>query len=324
MKKQGVKVWISECRKLIEMLKFSALDEEKKIYVEREMFYFNDRRFLVVPWAIMAVELFNMINVAFFSRSGLGTARNFLYFAMYFLLFAGGAACLATRWCLRRKKDVLARCYVVFTIIWLFWNVVISAIDLQRNPNITAFITGIFGTSFLMRLKPVQALCMMPGSLTLLLVISGDGMTNGVAVNGAVATLISVLISCSRYVVMLEELDYRQKMILQEDRRARERYRAAFLEKQQKALLDSSGEILYLWDREKDRLLLTGDRILSSTDRKVLLDWLDGCKEESRETLLLSLTDGRPCRCLVTCLLQYDENDRRIGAVGKIAPEDGS
>lgn len=50
------------------MLKFSALDEEKKVYVEREIFYFNDRRFLVIPWAIMAVELFNMINVAFFSK----------------------------------------------------------------------------------------------------------------------------------------------------------------------------------------------------------------------------------------------------------------
>ena len=317
-----MKTWISQCRKLIEMLKFSALDEEKKVYVEREIFYFNDRRFLVIPWAIMAVELFNMINVAFFSKSGLGTVHNFRYFAMYLFLFAGGPVCLAIRWYYRGKKKILGRYYVGFTMVWLLWNAVISAMDLQRHSNITAFVIGIFATSFLMRLKPVQTLCMMPGSLTLLLLLAGDRMTNGVAVNGSIATLVAVLMSCSRYVVMLEELDYRQKMIRQENRRTRERYRAAFLKEQQKALLECSGEILFIWDAEEDRLLLAGDRRLREKDREALLSWLAGCREESREIMLLGLTGGRPGRCRVTCVPQHDENGRCIGAAGRIEPEE--
>lgn len=319
MKKRKVDIWREQIKTVIRGLHFSALEPSIQNSLKREMLYFNNSRVLVIAVMILILEAINIVNVICFSESGLATANNRLYFAMYLILSASALLCLVVRHVLRNHPELLSRCYVGFTLIWVLWHAVLSSIDLRHNPNIVVFVTGILSMSLLMRMKPMQMLPILASGLLALFFCGGKNLSNGIIVNAIIVTVITMLVFCSRYYSSLEELGYRQKMILQENNRVAGKQKLTLLSQQQKALLSHSKEILFLWDKELDTLAIAGGKSLCEADRETLLAWLTEVKESKEGTVLLQFdAENVPCEYLIESTPQFDCDDRIIGAAGLI------
>lgn len=317
MKKRKVDIWSAQIKTLMRALRFSALDLSTQSSLMREMLFFNNSRIVIIAAIILILETVNIVNVLCFSRSGLATANNRLYFTMYLILSASALLCLAVRHTLRNQAKLLMRCYAGFTLIWVLWHAVLSSIDLQHNPNIVVFVTGILSLSMLMRLQPIQMLLILASGLVVLLFSGRENLSNGIIVNAVIVTIITMLIFCSRYYTSLEELGYRQKLILQENHRRVEKQKLTLLSEQQVALLHHSKEILFLWYKEMDTFTLAGDRSLCEADRKNLLAWLTEAKESRKGIVILQLRTGEiPCKYLIQSTPQFDYDNKLIGAAG--------
>lgn len=318
MKKRKAEVFTAKTKNLIQVLRFSTLDNETKTCVNNEIFYFNHSRFAVISWVVMVLELLNGANVLFLSKSGLGTLNNRQYFTMYIVLFLSALSCLVLRHCFRNKPNILQLCYIAFIAVWMVWHALLSSMDLRKNPDIIVFIAGMFALSLLVRLKPFETLTILPGGLFVLLFFARDTISNGIAINAIIITMTAVLISCSRYSSALEELGYRQKLVLQANHRTIEKQALNFLRNQQRALLLHSHELLFLWNKKTDSLMLSGNKPLCSSDRQALLSWLDGCNLWSEGTVTLRFEKNTPLKYRIECTPQLDEDGALIGAAGRI------
>lgn len=319
MKKRKVEIGLAQLKARLKALRFSALEPAVQNSLRREMFFFNNSRMAAIALVILVLESMNIVNVLCFSASGLTSKNNRQYFTMYLILLISALFCLGIRHILRNKSELLQQCYGGFTLFWVMWHAVLSAMDLQHNPNIVVFVTGILAMSFLVRLKPLQMLAILAGGLLLLLGCAWGNLSNGNVINAVIVTIITMLISCSRYFNTLEELGYRQKMILQENHRRTEKRKLALLSGQQRALLDHSRELLFLWDRELDTLTLAGGNHLGEADRAALIDWLANQKESNEEVMSLQLNgQAVPQEYLIESTPQLDCDDKVIGAAGLI------
>lgn len=323
MENNRIEIIKSQIKTLIKSMQFSALDSSTQTYVNNEQLYFNNRRVLAIVWAIFAVESWNILNVLCFSNSGLATPNNRQYFAMYLLLFASGAICILIRHLLREKQELLRCCYAGFTMFWVVWHSILTAMDLRHNPNIMVFATAVFGISFLMRLKPKETLCILPGGYLVLILLAGSRMSSGTMINTAIVTMVSILISLSRYLSTLEEIGYRQKMVLQEEHRMTEKQKLNLIIQQQAALLEYSREFLFTWDRESNTLNISGERQFSGRDKQILLAWLLRCEDKSMKGSLEFYLENGLTQChtyLVDVTLQLDCDGCVIGGVGQLIP----
>lgn len=109
---------------------------------------------LICSIAIL-IELFNMARVLFFSRSGLNTLNNRIYFSMYSLLLG-----LSVLYLLLQKLTqasgarVKWRIQMGMTLGLLLWHVALNTYDLQSNPPAEAYVftAGVLGLSMFVRL----------------------------------------------------------------------------------------------------------------------------------------------------------------------------
>ncbi len=325
MRKRKIEAWKTRIKNILRGLRFSTLDADTRACADNEIFYFNNSRLPVLSWAVIAMETFNMINVIFFSESGLGTANNRQYFAMYLLMLASGIACLAFRRLLRGREEVLQRCYVGFTLFWALWNGVLSAMDLRHNPSIIVYAVGILGLALLVRLKPMETLVTLSGGLLALLLtaraMGAQDMTVGIAVNAAIVALVAALVSCSQYFSMLEGLGYRQKLVLQANHLTEEKRKLAVLQERQEALLHHSGELLFIWDRKSNSFTMANQHTLCDADRQTLCGYLTGQGTGDAQVLTLHLSDkGALCSCRIEFTPFFDGGELLTGAAGRIIP----
>lgn len=322
MKKRKIEVWTSKAKALLKALRFSSLPADTRSCVNNEMFFFNNRRVEAIAWAVAAIESLNVFHVLFLSGSGLGTNNNRQYFAMYLLMLASAVFCLLIKRLLRMKQRFLSCFYVGLAFFWAVWNAVLTGMDLRRNPNIMVFTTSVFALSFLLRLKPIESLCILPGSLFVLLLCARSTISSGSVINASIVTVIAVLVSCSRYFATVEETAYRQKLIIQADHSISDRQTILRLSEQQDALLAYSGELMFLWSREEQTLVFSGGRNVSEADRRTLLDWFTAREKQSADIidLYMGTEQEQPGTYLIEITPQYDCEEALTGAVGRLTP----
>lgn len=321
MKRKKLDIWYSQIMSRIQSLRFSCLDEETQRCVSGEMLFFNKRRFTALCWSILVIEVLNLSNVLFLSRSGLESVNNRQYFAMYLLLMAGAAACLAATRLLQCKTELLRRFYVGFMLFWVLWCALLSAMDLRSNPNITVFITGVFVLACLARLKPWESISILTGGLIVFFSLSWRNITNGSLMNAIIVTLTAALISCSRYFAALEELRYRQKLIRQADRQSENKERLELLMEQEQALLDCSRDNLFLWDRETGTLTVSGSRGTEhlKESKPAVLQWLETKRGETTGLIKLGREDESGGSCYkIEVIWQMNSENEPAGAVGSL------
>lgn len=321
MKKKRWDIWCSQLSRWIKALRFSSLDGNTQTRLKREMLFFNNSRFVVIAVVSMVLETMNIVNVLFFSRSGLGSANNRLYFTMYLILFGAGALCLVLRHFLKKSPVLVQRCFISFTLVWVLWHAALTAIDLRHNSNIIVFATGILSMSLLVRMKPLQMLSILAAGFALLLCCADGTLSNGNTINALIITVVAMLVFCSRYFSMVDELGYRQKLVLQSSHTAADRARLLLLSQQQTALLAHSDPSIFVWDKSSGTLAFGGGRQLCKEAESALSAWLAGAEKNS--SVFLHIGKGAALQEYeVKVIPQMDSDLAVIGAVGQINLKD--
>lgn len=106
---------------------------------------------------IFAAELFNIVRVVFWSRSGLGTWNNRIYFSMYCILILVAAAWLAVRRGLRQAPaDRQWKAQYGAASLMFLWHIGLNAYDLYRDPaaGTTVLTTALLGLALLTQWPP--------------------------------------------------------------------------------------------------------------------------------------------------------------------------
>lgn len=185
-----------------------AVSDVWKRQFQREVTSHNHRVFSILLVPVALVELFNMLNVLFFS-SGLVTLNNCLYFALYTSLFALSAVTLVLIWTRRlrvtskrlRPLQGLTLFYVLFFCVW---SALLSAMDITHRGTVLAYTITLLGSAVLVYLPAWISLTAFLSSQAVMTVciflLEKDG-SNQIAllINSVVACGMALFISVQQY-----------------------------------------------------------------------------------------------------------------------------
>lgn len=127
----------------------------------REAVRKNHLALLIISLIIWGVELYNIARVLFWSKSGLQTLNNRIYFGMYLSLIVIAALWAAAGPLLRRADAKVQWAWQYAAILLIFlWHVTLNTYDLYQNPaaGVTVFTTAILGLAILIQMPPVYSL----------------------------------------------------------------------------------------------------------------------------------------------------------------------
>ena len=130
-------------------------------YIRQEFLQETVRKNNFSVWIICAIiiaaELFNIARVVLWSKSGLGTRNNQIYFFIFFILLLLAALWLVLRHPLQRVpvRAQWAVQYVMTSLI-LLWHLGLNLYDLYRDPTAgtTVLTTALMGLALLIQFPP--------------------------------------------------------------------------------------------------------------------------------------------------------------------------
>lgn len=130
-------------------------------YIRQEFLQETVRKNNFSVWIICAIifaaELFNIARVVLWSKSGLGTRNNQIYFFMYCILILLAALWLVLRHPLQRVsvRSQWTVQYVMTSLI-LLWHLGLNIYDLYRDPaaGTTVLTTALMGLALLIQFPP--------------------------------------------------------------------------------------------------------------------------------------------------------------------------
>lgn len=130
-------------------------------YIRQEFLQETVRKNNFSVWIICAIifaaELFNIARVVLWSKSGLGTRNNQIYFFMYCILILLAALWLVLRHPLQRVsvRSQWTVQYVMTSLI-LLWHLGLNTYDLYREPaaGTTVLTTALMGLALLIQFPP--------------------------------------------------------------------------------------------------------------------------------------------------------------------------
>lgn len=164
----------------------------------RESVRKNDLSLLVICGIIFVVECYNIARVLFWSRSGLGTLNNRIYFGAYCLLLAIAGLWVLARQMLRRAS-LEARQRMQYTVILLIlaWHVALNAYDLHQDPgeNIGVLTTAVLGISIFIQFSPGYALINFGVGYILFQLLAAPLLPAGQVLNLTITFLVALAVS---------------------------------------------------------------------------------------------------------------------------------
>lgn len=126
----------------------------------RESVRKNNISMQIICAIIFPVEIFNIVRVLFWSRSGLRTQNNRIYFSMYCLLILLGVLWLALRRLLRKASVDLQWTvqYALANALFL-WHMGLNTYDLYRDPaaGTTVLTTALLGLALFIQEPPTYS-----------------------------------------------------------------------------------------------------------------------------------------------------------------------
>ena len=171
-------------------------------YIRREFLQESVRKnnfsLQIICVIIFVAELFNIIRVVFWSRSGLGTLNNQIYFSLYCILIFLAVLWLALRRPLRRAQAGVqwAAQYVVTFLIFL-WHMALNTYDLYRDPGAetTVLLTALLGLALLIQAPPWYSLAQFAVSYVLFLAFMAPLLDTGDRLNLTIAFVVALAVS---------------------------------------------------------------------------------------------------------------------------------
>ena len=158
----------------------------------------NNFSLKIICGIIFATELFNIARVLFWSRSGLTTRNNQIYFSMYCILILFGVLWLVVRRPLQRAPAGLQWVVQsVTTSLILLWHMVLNTYDLYRDPaaETTVLTTALLGLSLLIQLPPFYNVAQSAASYLLFRIMMAPLMDAGDRLNLTITFLVGLAVS---------------------------------------------------------------------------------------------------------------------------------
>lgn len=177
---------------------FLVLPSEIREDFWRESLRKNSLSLQVICVIIFGVELYNICRVLFWSRSGLGTLNNRIYFSMYCTLMAVAVLCLVLERLLR-GASIRVRWAVQYVVILLLllWHVGLNAYDLYRNPDagLTVFITAILGLAIFIRMSAPFSFLGFGLAYGFFQITSAHMLSSGDVLNITITVVVAIAVS---------------------------------------------------------------------------------------------------------------------------------
>lgn len=292
---------------------------------------------------IFVFELFNIARVLFFSRSGLSTLNNRIYFSMYCVLIGIAAAELVLeRRMMKGRREWLLHLYDLSALAWMMWHAVMNAYDLigDKNSGTVIFLTGLFGISIFIQMKPVHAVVIFLTSYITFLSLSAPVLDFGAAVNLTFFVIVSIIISVTRYIHTVTELYQKMEIHNMNETLKREQEALRLSLEKHEIIMEQAREIIFEWDIEEDRLIFSQncrDRFpLADTvfgvrrwileksaiyeqDRQAFADMLQRCVEDrAAGRMELRIVDrvGKAVWYEARIILQYNDSGAPVYGIG--------
>ena len=160
---------------------------------------------------IIGMELFNIARVLFWSKSGLGTLNNRIYFGLYCLLLVVSVLYLLLCGLLRQMDEKIRwRLQYGMALFALLWHVCINAYDLMRNPEAQTgiYTTAVLGLAVFIQMPSLYCLATYVLAYGLFMVLAGPILDTGALVNLTITTIVALavsLTSCRHAVIMISQ-----------------------------------------------------------------------------------------------------------------------
>ena len=205
---------------------------------------------------IVLIELFNICRVLLWSKSGLGTQNNRIYFGLYVLLLVMGLLFLAAHWALRYRPTALYRTQMGGAVFLLLWCTALNTYDVisEGDMNTTVLVTAMLGVAVLVQAEPVRLLPAFLASYLIFLACTAAYVDVGTLLNLTVALVTTALAGVAHFHYASAYLTQREKIIQMNQRLLDERSRLRLSLEQYRILMDQARDILFRWEPESDRM----------------------------------------------------------------------
>ena len=158
----------------------------------------NRLSLLVICIMIFGMELYNIARVLLWSRSGLATLNNRIYFGLYCaLLLSAALYLLLSR--LLQKFSVPVRWGLQYgaVLFFLLWHVCLNAYDLYRDPSseVSPYFTAVLGLAVFIQMPPLFSLLTHGTAYFLFMALTASYLEGGVKLNLTFTAIVALAIS---------------------------------------------------------------------------------------------------------------------------------
>lgn len=180
------------------LLKFLSVPEALRTEYWQDTLQKNRRSLFVICLMIFVMELFNIVRVLFWSKSGLQSVNNRIYFGFYCALIAAAALYLVLDKILRRSA-VKAQWAVQYGSVLFFfiWHALINAYDLMRSPfsGTGIFLTAVLALAVFIHMPASFSITSYGIAYVLFLALSYPNLTDGDIINLTFSTIVALAVS---------------------------------------------------------------------------------------------------------------------------------
>lgn len=207
------------------IVRFLRIPEELRESYWQDTVQRNRISLLVINIMIIGMELFNMLRVLFWSRSGLGTLNNRIYFTLYCTLWLAAVLSIVLQRLVRRRQWAVQYGTVLFALIW---HVCMNAYDLMRSPEaeISIYMTAILGLAVFIQMPSGYSFFSYGAAYALFMGLAGRILDTGDIINLTIMTIVALAVSLtsSRHAVIrleqsreISEINQQLQALLQKD-----------------------------------------------------------------------------------------------------------
>ena len=186
---------------LAKLKDFFAIPSAIQSEFQQDSLQKNKVSLLIISIMIFGMELFNLARVLFFSRSGLGTVNNRIYFSMYCVLLLGAAFSLLLQYRLRNAVIRVQWAVQISSVAFFFlWHILLNVYDLIRNPPAESyvFISALVGLAMFIQMPAKWSAFFFSVGYALFMTLSISSLDSGTIINLTIITCVTIAIAITR------------------------------------------------------------------------------------------------------------------------------
>ncbi|HIQ99873.1 MAG TPA: GGDEF domain-containing protein [Candidatus Scybalocola faecavium] len=213
----------------------------------------NHKILMILVVLTMAIQIFNIFRVIFWSRSGLGTVNNRIYFVLYCIMLGGCGIYLVIGPILKKKTSVLRLIQSGAMVFWLLWCTVLNSYDIYKGTAGNAiFVTGLLGCAVCIHMDLLYSLINFAGFTALFHLWTMEAYDFSYLWNCILAMFVALLICYSRFRYTVTDILNQQEILRINNRLIEEKEKLDLNLKKYKYILSQTNNIIFDWNVEQD------------------------------------------------------------------------